>query len=93
MGEYLLTTMLPKQRNTGANSQGSYRGGLANGSSFMGFPLTGRWQNALVQAWWKFLRQEALVKLSVFLEFRLSFKCFGIGLLFSQILWACSAGL
>ena len=72
-------TLLPKHRNTGANLQEFYRVGLANGSNFMGFPLTGRWQSALVQAWWKFLKQEALVKLSVLPDFRLSSKCFGTG--------------
>lgn len=81
MGEYLPTTLLPQPRNTGANSQEFYRAGLANGSSSMGFPLTGRWQNALVQAWWKFLRQEALVKLSVFLDDQSISKSFKIVLL------------
>ena len=72
MGGYLLTTPLPEQRNTGANLLVFCRVGPANGSSFMGFLLTGHWQNASAQAWWKFSRQEALVKLSVSLDFRLS---------------------
>ena len=72
MGEYLLTTPLPEQRNTGENLLVFCRVGPANGSSFMGFLLTGHWQNASAQAWWKFLRQEALVKLFVSLDFRLS---------------------
>lgn len=91
MGGYLLMTLLPKQRNTGANLQEFCQAGLEDGSSFMGFPLIGRWQSALAQAWWKFSRLEALVKLSVFLEFQLSSKSFGTSPLFSWMLWACPA--
>lgn len=79
MGEYLPMTALPEQRNTGANLQEFCRAGLANGSNSMGFPLTGRWQSVLAQAWWRSSKQGVSDKLSVFLDCHSSSKCLRAG--------------
>lgn len=76
-------TPLPKQKSTGENSQVFFRAELVNGNNFVGFPSTGHWQSVLAQAWWKFLRQEALVKLSAFFDFRSFLEDYETGLIFT----------